>query len=94
MLFSLMKMQKECEEKDSEIERLKRELEEARESAATVAKPTIVMARNKISPHNSPPLFRPHSCHVDISDVSGSLSQPLSGGTEDDTLCQPADTGT
>lgn len=87
-------MQKECEEKDSEIARLKRELEEVRESVAAITNPTLVMTRNKVSPHNSPPLFRPHSCHVDIANVSGSLSQPVSGATEDDISCQPADTGT
>lgn len=85
-------MQKVCEEKDVEIERLKQQLEEARDAMA--ATPTVIMARNKISPRNSPPMFRPHSCHIDITDLSnGSLSQPI---PEDDheSLTQPADTGT
>lgn len=62
-------LQKDVDEKDKEIERLKKELEKAQQ----VGEAPVVVARNP-SPHGSPPQFgfRPHSIHVE----SSSLSQP------------------
>lgn len=78
----ILYLQKDYEEKEKEIERLKQELEQARgEAAAAEAVPAVVVQR-KPSPHGSPHQFRPHSYHVDVSDMSGSLSQPAP--TEED----------
>ena len=87
--------QKDNEEKAAEIQRLKQELEKAREAATATAEPTVVVVRNKLSPKSSPPMFRPHSCHVDIADLSTSAT----AGLEECLLSssssqQPADTGT
>ena len=90
-MYICLLLQRDYEEKDAEIERLRRELEEARRSAATSTPPTIVVAR-KPSPHNSPPQFRPHSCHV--ADLAGSLSQPAMVGDMVGLVSLPSDPGT
>ena len=90
-----MHPQRDSEEKEAEIERLKQELEKARESAVATAEPTVVMPRNKLSPKNSPSLCRPHSCHVDIADLSGGRPAAEGEGVgESLSPHQPADTGT
>jgi hypothetical protein len=91
MRDSLEDILRDFEEKDAEIERLRRELVEARQSAVAAAPPTIVVAR-KPSPHSSPLQFRPHSCHV--ADLSGSLSQPSMGEDTVGLVPLPSDTGT
>lgn len=78
----ILYLQKDYEEKEKEIERLKQELEQARQEAAAAAAVPAVVVQRKPSPHGSPHQFRPHSYHVDVNDMSGSLSQPAS--TEED----------
>ena len=94
--------QNDYEKKDGEIERLKQELEQVRREAEAARQPNVVVARNS-SPRNSPPQFRPHSCHVDITEMPGSLSQPAGMGGDMTGLAaatfarvprQTADTGT
>ena len=83
----LCSLQRDIDEKDKEIERLKKELEKARKLGEV-----SVMARNP-SPQNSPPQFRPHSIHVD----SSSLSQPADMDRINPDLAQEfltADAGT
>ena len=68
-------MQRDNDEKEAEIERLKRELEKAREAAIPAEPAVVVVPRNKVSPKNSPPSFRPHSCHIDIADISSAAER-------------------
>ena len=95
----LLRTQRDNEEKAAEIERLRQELEKARQSTvALTVEPTVTVPRNKLSPKNSPPMCRPHSCHLDIADLAPSGGPPLTGGGDgagdSSSPHIPADTGT
>ena len=56
-------------------------LEKTRQSpVAVTVEPTVMVPRNKLSPKNSPPMCRPHLCHLDIADLAPSGGPPLTGG--------------
>ena len=95
----LLPTQRDNEEKAAEIERLRQELEKTRQSTiAVTVEPTVMVPRNKLSPKNSPPMCRPHSCHLDIADLAPSGGPPLTGGGDgagdSSSPHIPADTGT
>lgn len=86
-----MYMQKDYEEKEREINRLKEELKQARLEAAETAAAEAIVTQRKSSFRGSPIEFRPHSYHMDTSGMSGSLSQPAPT-EEDKTFSSVLDT--